>query len=57
VRKKLTERSLDDWQGQKVRIRGWIERKKGPTIAIIQPEQLELLKREPAIPTSPDSPQ
>jgi hypothetical protein len=57
VRKKLTGQSLDDWQGQKVRIRGWIERKKGPTIAIIQPEQLELLKREPAIPTSPDSPQ
>ena len=57
ARKKLTERSLDDWQGQKVRIRGWIERKKGPTIAIIQPEQLELLKREPAISTSADSPQ
>jgi Staphylococcal nuclease homologue len=57
VRKKLTERSLDDWHGQKVRIRGWIERKKGPTIAIIQLEQLELLKREPAISTSADSPQ
>ena len=57
VWKKLTERSLDDWQGQKVRIRGWIERKKGPTITIIQPEQLKLLGREPATSTSADSPQ
>jgi len=57
VRKKLTERSLDDWQGQKVRIRGWIERKKGPTITITQPEQLELLRREPATSTSADNPQ
>lgn len=57
VRKILTERSLDNWQGQKVRIRGWIERKKGPTIAIIQPEQLELLRREPATSTSADNPQ
>jgi len=42
--RKLPESNPDDWQGQKVRIRGWIERKKGPTITIVQPEQIELLQ-------------
>jgi len=50
VRKKLTERSLDDWQGQKVRIRGWIERKKGPTIAIISRNNLNCSKESQPYP-------
>jgi hypothetical protein len=56
AQRRLSEPYPDDWQGQKVRIRGWIERKKGPTITIIQPEQIELLQQGP--PESvPDSPQ
>jgi hypothetical protein len=43
--KRLSEPNADEWQGQKVRIRGWIERKKGPTITITQPEQIELLQQ------------
>ena len=37
---------LDNWQGQNVRIRGWVERKRGPAITIIQPEQIKLLQRQ-----------
>jgi hypothetical protein len=56
AQRKLPDPNTDGWQGKKVRIRGWIERKKGPTIAIIQPEQIELLQQGP--PESvPDSPQ
>ncbi len=47
--KRLTEPSPDNWQGQTVRVRGWIERKKGPAITIIQPEQIELLSSPPAL--------
>ncbi len=57
AQKRMPERSLDDWQGQKIRIRGWIERKKGPTITITQPEQIELLHRQPTTTASPDNPQ
>jgi hypothetical protein len=54
--KRLSEPNPDEWQGQKVRIRGWIERKKGPTITITQPEQIELLQQgQPE--STPSSPQ
>ena len=53
--KRLSEPNPDEWQGQKVRIRGWIERKKGPTITITQPEQIELLQGQPE--SAPGSPQ
>ena len=56
AQKKLSERRLDNWQGQKVRVRGWIERKKGPTIAVAQPEQIELLQQQPPKP-NPAGPQ
>jgi hypothetical protein len=56
AQKRLSEANPDDWQGQKVRIRGWIERKKGPTITVIQPEQIELLQQGPSE-SAPDSPQ
>ena len=45
--KQLSEQDPDGWQGKMLRIRGWIERKKGPAISITQPEQLELLDRKP----------
>jgi endonuclease YncB( thermonuclease family) len=56
-RKLSIQRKLDDWQGQLVRIRGWVERKKGPTITISQPEQIELLQRQSASPNSQDNQQ
>ncbi len=56
AQRRFPEPNPDDWQGQKVRIRGWIERKKGPTITIIQPEQIELLQQGPSE-SAPDSPQ
>ena len=50
--RKVIEQNLDDWQGLHIRVRGWIERKKGPTITITQPEQLELLRHQPAKPAT-----
>jgi len=55
AQRRLSEPNPDDWQGEKVRIRGWIERKKGPTITIIQPEQIEVIQQEPPK-SAPDSP-
>jgi len=57
AQRRLTELSPDDWKGQKVRIRGWIERKKGPTITIIQPEQIEMLRQKAAKSTMPNDQQ
>ena len=51
--KRLVEQGLDDWQGLTVRIRGWIERKRGPAMTIIQPEQIKLLRLQPATHASP----
>ena len=48
AQKKLTEQNLSVWEGQRVRIRGWVERKKRPTITITQPEQIELLRQQPS---------
>lgn len=51
--KRLSEQSLENWQGKPVHIRGWIERKKGPAVTITQPEQIELLRRQPTTPAFP----
>jgi endonuclease YncB( thermonuclease family) len=40
--KRLEDQNLMRWQGRFIRMRGWIERKKGPTMTITQPEQIEL---------------
>ena len=48
AQKKITEQDLSAWQGQRIRIRGWVERKRGPTITINQPEQIELLRQQPS---------
>ncbi len=42
AQKQLAGQSPDQWQGRTLRIRGWIERKKGPAITIAQIEQVEL---------------
>ncbi|MGA7325911.1 MAG: hypothetical protein WBX25_15860 [Rhodomicrobium sp.] len=39
------------WAGLRVRIRGWVDRKRGPTIPVTQPEQIEFL----AEPTNPEN--
>ncbi len=48
AQKKNTKQNPEVWQGQRIRIRGWVERKKGPTITITQPEQIELLRQQPS---------
>ncbi len=35
------------WAGLRVRIRGWVDRKRGPSIPVTQPEQIEFLAEEP----------
>ncbi len=40
--------SVDEWRGKVIRIRGWVERKRGPAISISQPEQIELAEQKPA---------
>jgi micrococcal nuclease len=36
----------EDWDGLSLRMRGWIDRKRGPTISITQPEQIEILSQD-----------
>ncbi len=45
ARKQLDREDIDDWQGKWIRIRGWVEKKKGPTISITQAEQVELTQK------------
>lgn len=35
-----------DWQGQRIRVRGWVENSSGPLIKITHPEQLEFIGLE-----------
>jgi micrococcal nuclease len=46
AQKQLQDRNLSGWQGRSIRVRGWIERKKGPAITVTQPEQIELADDE-----------
>jgi micrococcal nuclease len=41
AQKQLREQTLDSWRGKTFRVRGWIERKKGPSLSIVIPEQIE----------------
>ncbi len=36
----------DNWAGLSLRIRGWIDRKRGPAISVTQSEQIEFLPRD-----------
>lgn len=42
------------WQGATLRVRGWVERKRGPSISVMEPEQIEFLA-EDASSSSPKS--
>ena len=57
AQRRLANSSPEDWQGQTIRIRGWIERKKGLNITIIQPEQIELLEQAPSHSDTAHAPQ
>lgn len=37
------KKAADDWAGLSLRIRGWIERRRGPSMVITQSEQIEVL--------------
>ncbi len=52
AQKHLPQENSNIWQGKAVRIRGWVERKKGPTISITQAEQIELTERPASRPTT-----
>jgi len=43
AQKRFTEQNYEDWKGKTIRVRGWVERKKGPAITVAQPEQIELV--------------
>ncbi len=47
ARKQLGGQALEQWQARFVRVRGWIERKKGPEMSITQPEEIELIGDQP----------
>lgn len=40
-------RALDAWKGTRVVVRGWIERRNGPLIDVLDRGQIETLEREP----------
>jgi micrococcal nuclease len=51
VKKRLADkRAAQDWEGVTIRVRGWIDRKRGPSISIAEPEQIEFLSKEPSAP-------
>lgn len=44
ARKRLTgKQAPEDWQGLTIRVRGWIDRKRGPSISVVELEQIEFL--------------
>jgi micrococcal nuclease len=52
AKKALGQRGAESWKGMSLRIRGWIERKRGPYISVILPEQIEFISRDGAGPNS-----
>ncbi len=50
ARKKFSDkRDADAWKGASLRIRGWIDRKRGPMISVTQPEQVEFLSQNSTV--------
>ena len=52
AQKTLTE-NPDKWQGELIQVRGWVEQKRGPTISVIQPEQMHVLRQLPEVKSTP----
>jgi micrococcal nuclease len=49
AQKQLRDRTLESWRDQRLRVRGWIERKKGPSLSIALPEQVERVGDQSAV--------
>lgn len=46
VKKRFSEKQTpQDWTGTAMRLRGWIEKRRNPTVSITQPEQIEFLSQ------------
>lgn len=44
VRKRFADKQkAEDWAKRALRVRGWVDRKKGPSIPVVLPEQIEFL--------------
>ena len=51
VRKGLTEiQTPEGWTGLTLRVRGWIDRRRGPAIPVNLPEQIEILSQNQGVP-------
>ena len=51
VRKRFTDKPTpESWAGVGLRIRGWVEKRRGPSISATQPEQIEFLTQGPRLP-------
>jgi len=51
VKKRFADKQTpESWKGQALRIRGWIDRRRGPSISVSQPEQIEFLSQNSAAP-------
>lgn len=49
VKKKFSnKKDAASWKGATLRIRGWIDRKRGPLISVTQPEQVEIISENAA---------
>ncbi|MGO9985835.1 MAG: thermonuclease family protein [Rhodomicrobium sp.] len=46
------KKSPEDWTGLALRLRGWVDRKRGPLLSIAQAEQIEFLTEAPPVPVS-----
>jgi endonuclease YncB( thermonuclease family) len=50
ARRRFTERKTpESWAGLGLRIRGWVEKRRGPSISAAQPEQIEFLTQIPLV--------
>ncbi len=46
VKKRFGDKQTpQDWTGTAMRLRGWIEKRRNPTLSITQPEQIEFLSQ------------
>ncbi|MBI4725469.1 MAG: thermonuclease family protein [Rhodomicrobium sp.] len=47
AKKRFTgKQSPESWTGLVLRVRGWVDRRRGPSIPVTQPEQIEFLSRD-----------
>jgi endonuclease YncB( thermonuclease family) len=50
ARRRFTDKqTLESWAGLGLRIRGWVEKRRGPSISAAQPEQIEFVTQSPRV--------